>query len=100
MNRTKLAVTQFVGRVITKTVKRTNISSNSPESRPCISQISGNKAPAARTFGEIIHLTTCKIIEVATDRHALKWSHLTEVSEVFGLRATNKDLPVTCKLFL
>src|SRR6266404_7835367 len=56
-NRTKLSIAHFVRRIVSKTIKRTNIGGHARERGFCIRQICRHKTSAARRTRQIVHFT-------------------------------------------
>src|SRR6185369_2939897 len=99
-DRTKLPIASFVGRIVTDTVKRADISRHARERSPRVSQRRGFETSPARRAREIVHLFAREIVERATDLHSLKRTHLAEAVEILCLRFREENLAVALYLSL
>src|ERR1051325_1277506 len=99
-DRTKLSIASFVGRIVTETVERADISRHACERRTCIGESRRFKTSTTGRAREIIHLFAGEIVERAADRHPFKRAHLAEAVEILCLRFREEELAVALNLSL
>src|SRR5688572_11002287 len=97
---TEFSVTSFIGRIVTNTVKRADVSRHARKRRARICQRRRSKASAAGSTCKLIHLAARQVVKLAADRHSFKRAHLAEAVEIFRLRLREEELAVTLNLLL